>query len=283
MTDNRPGWLAAALSIWALRFGAIYCLLLLWLMAFEETLVHPRGGWYSETPGFEFEEVWLETDDGERLHAWYCPCPERVPRPLGAERPVILFCHGNGGELTMRAPVGDTWQQILGADVFLFDYRGYGQSSGTPTEAGLYRDGESAYRYLTRVRGIPGRRIILLGESIGGGVAVFLAQSHDHRALVIERSFTSLPEAAARIYTWLPVRRLMRNRFPSADRIGRCRRPVFICHGDRDELIPFEHGEQLYQLANPPKHWLPLSGLGHNDPLPRVYFEAVRDFLKQNT
>lgn len=272
--------LMLAAGNWLLRIAFLYCSIILVLMALEDDLVYPNGGSYHGHPGFPIEEIWLATEDGERLHAWFCPGPKTPSVAEDAQRPVALFCHGNGGELSSRSGIVAAWQQFVGVDVFIFDYRGYGKSTGSPTENGLYRDSRAAYAWLTQTRGIDPRRIVLAGESLGGAIAIALAESVEHRALVIQHSFGSLPEVAAGFYSWLPVSAVMRNRFPSIDRIGHCRRPMFQSHGERDSIVPFEHGMRLHEAANAPKHFLPIKGMEHNDSLPPSYYEAVRAFVK---
>ena len=256
--------------------AACYLFLVLALMALEETLVYPRGGTFRAAPGLEHEDFTIESSDGVRLHAWFCPCPG----PVDSARPVVLFCHGNGGELTMRAPVAREWQEALGADVLLFDYRGFGRSTGHPTEVGLSRDAHAAYDWLIVERGIEPDRILLVGRSLGGAVAIRLASEVDHRALVLQSTFTSLPDVAASVYPWVPVHAVMRNRWDSAKRIGWRPRPVFVSHGERDEIIPTTLGRRLFELANEPKQWFLEKNRSHNDPPEPAYYDSVRRFLE---
>jgi fermentation-respiration switch protein FrsA (DUF1100 family) len=171
----------------------------------------------------------------------------------------------------------------LGRSVLAYDYPGYGQSDGRPTEAGCYLAGEAAYRWLTDERKVPAGRVVLLGESLGGGVATELATRHDHEALVLVFTFTSFPAAAKCHYPWVPCGLLMANRFDNLAKIGRVRRPVFITHGTADEIVPYRQGEELFAAANEPKRFLPLDGVTHNVDLDERFYAELRRFLDEQT
>ena len=227
-----------------------------------------RQGEYVYFPGRElltpydadgrFESVTLTTADGERLGAWFVPAAASP-----GEAPVILVCHGNAGT---RA---DRWYLLqrlaeLGFNSFIFDYRGYGDSTGTPTEQGTYKDVEAAWLYLTRERGIAPGEIILYGRSLGGAVATWLAARESPRALILEGTFTSAHDMARAMFPWLPVRLMLRFAYDTASRLPEIDTPVVIAHARDDHIIPFAHGERLYAAAREPKHFVPLEG-GHCD------------------
>jgi fermentation-respiration switch protein FrsA (DUF1100 family) len=170
--------------------------------------------------------------------------------------------------------------KALGVSVLIFDYPGYGKSDGRPSEAGCYAAGEAAFTWLTRQ--VPAENIILFGKSLGGGVATELARRHPHRALVLVKTFTSVPDVAQDIYPWLPARWLARNRFESLRKLSQCNRPVFVAHGDCDSIIPYAHGRRLYDAAHEPKRFLAMPGCNHNDTLPVEFFLELRRFLDQN-
>jgi hypothetical protein len=174
----------------------------------------------------------------------------------------VLFFHGNAGNISHRL---DTlvFLHELGLAVFMFDYRGYGESEGEPSEAGLYRDAEAVWGYLTETRGIPGREILLFGRSLGGAVAAYLAERHAAMGLVLESTFTSVPEVAEQHYPWLPVHSLTRYRYDTAGRLPNIDMPVLIIHSPEDEIIPFSHGQTLYDLAKEPKCFVEIEG-SHN-------------------
>jgi fermentation-respiration switch protein FrsA (DUF1100 family) len=203
------------------------------------------------------QDVWFADAGGTKLHGWWLP-PDRP------ETGAVLVAHGNGGNVSHRGKLAADLRRELGTGVLVFDYPGYGKSEGTPGEEGCYAAGEAALTWLTDEAKVPPGRVVLLGESLGGGTAVELATRHDHRALVLVFTFTSLPAAAKVHYPWLPTHTLMRTRFDNLSKIGRVRRPVFIAHGTADEVVPFRHGEELYVAANEPKEFLRLEGFTHN-------------------
>ena len=205
--------------------------------------------------GLEYQEVTLTTSDGESLHGWYLPAP-------GA-RHTLLFFHGNAGNISHRLDSLLLFRQ-LGLSQLILDYRGYGRSSGRPSEAGLYRDAQAAWDYLTGERGLAPGQIVLFGRSLGGALAVWLAAKERPAGLIVESSFTSVPDLGAELYPWLPVRWLSRLRFDSSSRIAQVRVPLLLVHSRDDEIIPFTHGQALFAVANPPKRFLELRG-GHND------------------
>jgi fermentation-respiration switch protein FrsA (DUF1100 family) len=243
-------------------------------MALENRLVfHPTPASldWQPAPADGIEDVELHSADGTLIHAWWYPREGAT----GA----LLYCHGNAGNLSHRGTSVVGLQQALGTSVLIFDYPGYGRSGGKPSEAGCYAAADAAYDWLTRDRKIPGERILVYGGSLGGGVAVDLASRRPHRALVLLKTFTSAPDVAQRMYRWLPVRWVMRNRFDNLAKIGLCKRPVFIGHGTADDLVPLDLGERLFAEANEPKCFLRLEGAGHNDPVPATFIDNLQQFL----
>lgn len=218
------------------------------------------------------QDVSFASSDGNTIAARWVP-PE-TPRH-GA----VLVTNGNGGNLTHRGRLAAELRKALGAGVLLFDYPGYGKSSGTPTEAGCYAAGDAAYRWLTDEQKVAPGRVILCGESLGGGTAVELATRHEHRALVLIYTFTTLPDAAKYHFPFLPVRQLMRTRFDNLSKIGRCKRPVFFVHGTADRVVPYEHSQRLFAAANEPKEFVTLEGIGHTSMLGDAYSPALVKFL----
>lgn len=269
--------LISLLIIPALAYGAIALLVFL----FQERLAYyPQMGRDLELDprdyGLDPTSLTLTTTDGERLDAWFVPAPQSDA--------VALIFHGNAGNLTHRVETVAMFNR-LGYGVLIFDYRGYGRSSGRPSEDGLYRDAVAAWDYLTRERGIAPGRIVLFGESLGGGVAAWLA-AHVERAeqpgaLVLASSFTSAPELAADVYPWLPTRGLVRLRYDTRAALAKINCPVFVAHSPEDDVIPFRHGQRLYEAAGEPKAFLQMAG-GHNEGfifrLP-TWVEALGAFL----
>ena len=225
--------------------------------------------------GLEFENVTLETEDGVRLSGWFIPHPDA--------RGVLLFCHGNGGNIGHRLESIAIFHR-LELDVFIFDYRGYGQSEGKPSETGTYQDAEAAWRYLTEARQIEPGRIITFGRSLGGAVAAWLAQHHTPAALILESSFTSLPDIAATIYPYLPVRPLLRFKYDTTEYLKEAGCPVLIVHSPDDDIMPFSHGKRLFENALEPKSFLEISGT-HNEGFltsGSQYQEGLNAFLTEH-
>jgi len=227
-----------------------------------------------QSAGLSFEGVEFAADDGVRLHGWYLPGP-------GNARATLLFCHGNAGNISHRLDSLKTFHD-LGLAVFIFDYRGYGNSAGTASERGTYLDAEAAWHHLTDERGIPPEEIVLFGRSLGAAVAARLATRHTPKALILESGFTSAPDLAAEVYWMFPVRWLSRFRYSAADDLKQVRAPVLIVHSVDDEIIPVRHGQALFEAANAPKEMLEIRG-DHNQGFlisGRTYIDGIDAFLK---
>ncbi len=205
--------------------------------------------------GLPYEPVDLNTSDNINLNGWFIPAPE--------QRGVILFCHGNAGNISHRLDSLLLFHK-LGFSTLIFDYRGYGNSQGHPSEAGTYLDVAAAWQYLTTKRSIPSSHIILFGRSLGGAIAVHQATVFTPGALIVESSFTSVPDMAAELYPFLPVRWLSRLDYNVQEQLPRVSCPVLVVHSRDDEIIPFRQGRALYKTANKPKQFLELRG-GHNN------------------
>jgi fermentation-respiration switch protein FrsA (DUF1100 family) len=272
-----PPWWRRALRLVCLA-AVCYLGVLLVLLALENSLLyHPVRAdedWIVQPEG-KAQDVFLRAADGTALHAWWCPTRSWEPAH-GA----LLFCHGNAGNLSHRGEGIQDWKAYLGQAVLIFDYPGYGRSAGRPSEAGCYAAAEAAYDWLLNTQKVPPGQILLYGESLGGGVAVELASRRPHRALILEKTFTSVPDVAQKQFPLFPVRWLVRNRFENLQKIGRCRQPVFIVHGTADRLVPFSQGRRLFEAANEPKRFFRLEGADHNTPLDTVCLAAIREFLE---
>lgn len=202
-----------------------------------------------------FEDVHIDVEPGVRLHGWFVPHP--------AQRGVALIFHGNAGSIAMRID----WLAMfhrLGYAGFVIDYRGYGQSTGTPTEEGTYRDAEAAWRHLVERREVHPREIVIVGESLGGAVAAWLAARVEPRALVVQSTFTSLPDLAADLYPVFPVRWLARFRYETIAHVAATAAPVLVAHSRDDEIIPFAHGERLLGAVRGRRAFVEMRG-GHNE------------------
>jgi uncharacterized protein len=224
----------------------------------QESFVYfPEKG-LSATPqalGLPYQDLRLQTADAVSLGAWWVPAGE----PRGA----VILAHGNAGNISHRLDKVELFH-ALGLSVLCFDYRGYGESQGLPSEEGTYRDMDAAVAFATERLGISLARTVYFGESLGGAVAVEAASRRQPGALVCESTFTSLPAMARRHYPWLPARLLLRLRYDSLSRIPSVRCPVLILHGPEDDIVPFDMAVSLLGAAREPKSFAKLEG-GHND------------------
>jgi fermentation-respiration switch protein FrsA (DUF1100 family) len=277
----------------ALRYAVISVLTLAllflplgyFLMRRFETAVtfHPdrepaSGSWRAPAGA---EDVWFETADGVRLHGWF------FRSKAEAERATIVYFHGNGGNVSYTGWVGEAMAR-RGFDVLLFDYRGYGQSGGAVGgERGLYADADAAYRYVVTQRGADPRRVVLYGQSLGSAAAADVAARESCGALILESGLSSASDMAATILPWLPraLHRLGKFRFDTTGKLPRVRCPVFIAHGDRDEIIPVEQGHKLYAAAREPKQLRIVTGAGHNNLTilgGEAYLDALAAFVRDS-
>jgi uncharacterized protein len=261
-----------------LAVGVAYLLFALMLTLLQSRLVFFPTRAIEATPadaGLAYDDVWLTAEDGVRLHGWWVPAPEA--------RGVVLFFHGNAGNISHRLPSLLTFHR-LGYSTLIFDYRGYGRSEGSPSEAGSYRDAVAAWRHLAEERGVEPDRVALFGRSLGGAVAAALAERHGPGALILESTFTSVPALGAELYPFLPVRLLARIRFDTLERMPSISAPVLVVHSRADEIIPFHHGRRIYEAAPGPKQFLEISG-GHNDGFwstGLAYEEGIGRFLERH-
>ena len=247
----------------------------LWLM--QSRYVYYPTSDIEETPadsGLAFEDLWLDTEDGGRINAWFVPAGE-------GERGCVLFCHGNGGNIGHRVPTLDLFHR-LGWSVLVFDYRGYGRSPGRPSEERTYRDAAAAWNYLTVAKGYAPGHIVLFGRSLGGSVAAWLAQERAAGGLIVESSFTSVPDKGQELYPYLPVRLLSRFFYDTRAYVAKAKCPVAILHSPDDTLIGIHHGRELYAAAAEPRQFIEISG-DHNEALEvggEVYVRQIRDALE---
>jgi uncharacterized protein len=264
-----------------LLMAAFYLGLLLLLRFNESRLIYFPGAARrllapSAELGLRVQRVEIPTDDGLRLVAWAMPAP---PHSAGFW---LLICHGNAGNLSEFArPLHYAGLLQVGLGLLAFDYRGYGESQGSPSEAGLYTDAEAAYRYLREQMEVPPERIILFGHSLGSAVAVELATRVPAAGLILEGALTSAVARGQELYPYIPVRWIAASRFASIDKIGRIGLPKLFLHAIADEVIPLSHGRRLYEAAQPPKSFVELRG-GHSDAFEADsarYFGAIRQFV----
>ena len=258
-------WLIGALLLFG-GFVAFMYVAQRSMMYFPDTQRTPPA-----VAGFaEAQEVVLDTADGEKVIAWHVP-------PRG-ERPVLLYFHGNGGSLRHRV---DRFRALTGDGTGLvaLSYRGYGGSTGHPTEPGLMADGAAAYDFAAAR--YPAERIVPFGESLGTGVAVALAAERKVGRVILQAPFTSAADIGSSAYPFLPVRLLMKDQFRSDELIGKVRAPLLIVHGAMDRVVPLRFGERLYALANEPKRLVRLPRGDHNDLDGHGVLTVVREFLAE--
>lgn len=237
-------------SVFYLSFGATLFLGQSRLVYYpeKEIIITPRA------LGLAFDQISFPAQDGVKLTGWFVPAEK--------SRGVILICHGNGGNISHRLQTIKVFHD-LDFDSFIFDYRGYGQSHGVPSEEGTYHDAEGAWRFLTETRNIDNNRIIVFGRSLGGAVGAWLSRKYRPAACIIESGFTSARDIGATLFPYLPIRMLCRFKYQTIDLIRQIKSPVLIIHSPGDDIIPFRHGLRLFAAANPPKKFLEISG-NHN-------------------
>ncbi len=225
--------------------------------------------------GLDFEPVKIPTEDGLTLDAWFVPAKNA--------RGVLLFFHGNAGNISHRLESIRLFNRLR-LSTLILDYRGYGQSEGEPSEEGTYRDAEAAWRYLTERRGISPKRIVIFGRSLGGAVAAHAAKGRDAGALILESAFTSVPDMAAQIYWFLPVRWLTRFDYDTEAALASVPIPVLVIHSPDDQIVPFAHGRALFAAARGPKRFLEING-GHNTGFmqsEQKYLQGIDAFLTEH-
>jgi fermentation-respiration switch protein FrsA (DUF1100 family) len=222
------------------------------------------------------EDVYFDTEDKKRLHGWFFPLKRNVP--------VLLFCHGNAGNISHRLEnVKLLLDQQL--QVFIFDYRGYGKNGGKPSEKGLYLDGLSAYDFLAKQKHILPEKIIPFGRSLGASVAIEISLRREVNSLILESAFTSTKEMAKTMFLFGLFSPLLPAHYNNLKKITRVNVPKLIIHGEDDEIVPFKMGEQLYNTAQSPKYFFPIIGAGHNDTCVvggNKYFEILSAFVKDS-
>lgn len=285
------GWGRRMLVVYVLLPYVGLCLLLalmqrslIYVPTREKTPLVPEDAGLG--PG-RVEAVAVTTHDDLVLNGWHV-------RPEGAEADrepewLVLYFHGNAGNRRLRVRDCTDFTDV-GLDVLLFDYRGYGDNPGRPNESDLARDAATIWRFATGEFGVPSERVLLYGESLGGAVAIRLAKElcdagTPPAGLFTSSTFSSLPDAASRIYPWLPVRLLLLERYPSTDRIAGVTCPILMVHGDADRIVPFDLGEKLFAAApdrstsGVEKRFVPFPGRGHNDLAKSEIATLVEDWL----
>lgn len=276
------------------RIAMLSCILLVALiMLLEEKLIYfperyPESAWTPPEPtrhdsiSPRIEDCWFRTDDGLKLHAWYCsPVRAEGDRiiPIAAGF-VLLWLHGNAGNVTHRYDM--ICEMIkLPAEILIIDYRGYGRSEGSPSENGLYLDARAAWHYLIEERRVPPQRIVIFGKSLGGAVAIDLAASVMPAGLIVQSTFTCIADMARQIMPLFPTF-ILRTKMDSVSKIRRVACPKLFIHSSSDEMVPFDLGRRLYEAAAPPSRFYEVKGAHHNETYlvgGKAYFEALKSFF----
>ena len=240
-----------------LSLAGIYVLLSVVLYLLQNRMVflaNMPGRALTATPGdagFAYQDVSITTSDGVRLHGWFVAAKQA--------KATVLFLHGNAGNISHRLDSIAIFRE-LGLDVFIIDYRGYGQSEGKPSEQGTYLDARAAWEYLVNDREIAPKKIVIFGRSLGGAVASWLAAQTTPGAVILESTFTSAPDMAHRLYPFLPVRLMTRLKYSVKENVKRLSSPLLVVHSRQDEVIPFDMGESIFAAAPEPKQMLVITG-----------------------
>ncbi len=224
-----------------------------------------------ENIGLTYENVNIITEDGINITGWFIPSE--------SPRATLLFTHGNGGNISHRLEKISIFNK-LHVNTFIFDYRGYGSSSGSPSENGLYKDAQAAYRYLINDKKIPAAQIVGYGESLGGAVIIDLATGNELGGLIIESSFTSVRDMGQRVFPIIPTF-LYKTRFDSVSKIVNISSPLLSFHSQEDEIVPYELGKQLFEASSGSKLFVDLKG-GHNDAFlvsEELFISEIESFL----
>jgi len=271
------------LSIWKLLAYVIgaYVVLSIYVYFMQSSLIfYPNmpGRNLIATPeniGLTYQDIEFLTEDNVRLHGWFIPNKNA--------KGTVLFFHGNAGNISHRLDSIEIFHRME-LNVFIIDYRGYGQSKGKITEKGTYRDAEAAWNYLNNTQGISGKQIIIFGRSLGASIATWLASKYTPAALIIESGFSSVPAMAQRLYPFLPVRWLTHFKYNTSQYVKNISCPVMVAHSKNDDIIPYAEGREIFEAAPKPKQFLEMRG-GHNDGFivsGSTYDEGLRSFINGN-
>jgi len=255
--------------------GVLYISFSVTLFFTQSRMVYFPGRHIITTPSainLPYRDVVFSAEDGTKLTGWFIPAV--------TSKGVILFCHGNAGNISHRLDTIDLFHR-LEYSTFIFDYRGYGQSEGSPSEKGTYQDVEAAWKYLTKTEGIPPSDIIIFGRSLGSSIGAWLAGREQPAACILESSFTSAKDVAATLYPYLPVSFLCRYKYDSEEALKTARCPLLFIHSTHDEIIPIKLGRKLFATAPEPKTFLEITG-DHNSGFilsAQKYKDTIRTFL----
>ena len=244
----------------------------------EQRMVFYPSASIENTPaqvGLEFEDLFFITRDNVRLNGWFVPHRDA--------RSTLIWFHGNAGNIGDRVENIKLLHDQVRVNIFIFDYRGYGRSGGRPSEEGTYRDGEAALELIQKKIGSDGaKKIVLFGRSLGAAIAAEMAIRFESQGLILESPFISIAEMARAMFPLLPIEPFLQTKYDVRDKIRRIKVPLLVVHGERDEIVPFEHGRTVFESAPEPKTFYPISGAGHNDTYAvggAAYFRKLKQFI----
>lgn len=262
---------------WLLTGLILYGVLLLVLTFLQSKLLYfpTRDKVAPSQFGLSVEDVWATSSRGTQIHGWWIPYPN-------AKR-TIIWCHGNAGNLSHRAPMLEEFRRHFQVNLLIFDYQGYGQSKGSPSEAGTYADAKAMWDWLIREKKLKPEQIVILGRSLGCAIASHLATQVNPAALILDSPFSSFVDVASAHFPWLPVRWIARFRYTTAEYTKKRSCPLLVIHSPDDEVIPFALGQKCYEEAASPKQFLKIQGT-HNDGFYQsrtTYLATVKAFLAQ--
>ena len=271
---NKRRWIIVLAVLGTIFFGG-YGILCGVLYKYQDKLVYFPDDYFPKDPaaeGLAFEEFELEVEPGATVTGWVFKSDP--------EAPWILHFHGNAGNISGRIDHLKLFKE-LGFNGVVFDYRGYGKSKGVPNEKGLVADGLAVVKYMTDTLLVDPNRLIYFGESLGGGVASAVAEVEEPRALILKSTFTSVPDLGSELYPFVPVRLISHTEFNTKDRVKRFLFPKLIIHGRPDTVIPYEHGQRLYQMASEPKRFLDVYRDHNTGPLGlgQEFKQVVKEFV----
>ena len=277
---GRVRWILARLAVGAsLAYGVSF--IVLWTQLEKRFVFFPVAEllYTPNDVNLEYEDVRIQTSDGLALQGWFIPGKAETGSNV-----TWLWFHGNGGNIGHRIGELALAHHRTEANIFIFDYRGYGESEGAPSEKGTYLDSRAVMEYLSSRSDVDSGRIVYLGHSLGAAVAVELALTQPPMAMVLVSPFASVHDMANLTLPFLPIGWLVRNHYDSISRIQQLDVPVLILHGDQDETVPISQGRKLYGAANQPKRFQVLEGAAHNNTFevaPEQYWGTIEAFLAE--